>query len=81
MHVLVAIAWLYVVVLMAVAEATSSDGTLLGALVTFVLYGVLPLAIVALPARARRARRRRARRGRSASAASRRSRRRRPCGR
>ena len=44
--ILVAIAWIYVVLLMAVAEATSPVGSLLGALVTFVLYGALPLAIV-----------------------------------
>lgn len=43
---LVVIAWAYVVLLMAVAEATSPAGSLLGALVTLVLYGVLPLSIV-----------------------------------
>jgi hypothetical protein len=43
---IVAIAWLYVAILMAVAEATHSTGTLLGGIVTFVLYGVLPLALV-----------------------------------
>lgn len=43
---LVAIAWGYVVLMMAVAEATSSNGTVLGALVTFTLYGVFPLSIV-----------------------------------
>lgn len=43
---IVVIAWFYVVVLMAIAEATSSNGTVLGALITFVLYGVLPLSIV-----------------------------------
>ena len=43
---LVMIGWMYVVLMMAAAEASSSNGTLLGALVTFVLYGVLPLAIV-----------------------------------
>ena len=43
---LVMIGWMYVVVMMAAAEATSTTGSLLGALVTFVLYGVLPLAIV-----------------------------------
>ncbi len=43
---LVVIAWLYVVVLMAVAEATSTTGSVLGAVITFVLYGVLPLSIV-----------------------------------
>lgn len=45
MH-LVAIAWIYVVLMMAVAEALSSQGTVLGAFFTFLLYGVLPLAIV-----------------------------------
>jgi hypothetical protein len=44
---LVVIAWLYVTLMMAVAEATSSTGSLLGALVTFVLYGVLPIMLVA----------------------------------
>ena len=43
---LVAIGWLYVVVMMAVAEAMSSQGTLMGALITFVLYGLLPISIV-----------------------------------
>ena len=43
---LVAIAWLYVTLMMAVAEATSANGTLLGAAVTFVLYGLLPLSIL-----------------------------------
>ena len=59
MH-LVAIAWIYVVLMMAVAEALSSQGTVLGAVITFVLYGVLPLSVVlyimATPAR-RQARR------------------------
>ena len=43
---LVVIAWLYVVLLAALAEATSNVGTVLGAVVTFVLYGLLPLSIV-----------------------------------
>ena len=43
---LVVIAWTYVVVMMAVVEATSSQGTLLGALVTLVLYGVVPVTLV-----------------------------------
>ena len=43
---LVVIAWLYVVVLMAVAEATSPAGSVLGAGITFALYGLLPLSIV-----------------------------------
>ena len=43
---LVVIAWLYVVVLMSVAEATNTTGTVLGALMTFVLYGALPVTLV-----------------------------------
>jgi hypothetical protein len=43
---LVPIAWLYVTLMMAVAEATSSQGTVLGAIVTFVLYGLAPVALV-----------------------------------
>jgi hypothetical protein len=45
MH-LVAIAWGYVVLMMAVAEAINPNGTVLGAVITFLLYGVLPLSIV-----------------------------------
>ncbi len=43
---LIVIAWLYVVLMMAVAEAFSTQGSLLGATITFLLYGVLPLSIV-----------------------------------
>ena len=43
---IVAIAWLYVALMMAVVEATSTTGTLLGAVFTFVLYGVGPVALV-----------------------------------
>jgi hypothetical protein len=43
---LVPIAWLYVTVMMAVAEANSPNGTLLGAFMTFVLYGAGPIALV-----------------------------------
>ena len=43
---LVLIAWLYVTLMMAVAEATSPMGTVLGAVMTFVLYGLLPMGIV-----------------------------------
>ena len=42
----VAIGWTYVVLMMSTAEASASNGSLLGAAVTFVMYGVLPLAIV-----------------------------------
>ena len=38
--------WLYVAFMMAVAEATSPIGTLLGAGVTFVLYGLLPVGLI-----------------------------------
>lgn len=43
---LVLIAWLYVTLMMALAEATSPTGSVLGAVVTFVLYGLLPMGIV-----------------------------------
>ena len=43
---LVVIAWMYVVLMMAVAEATHAQGSLLGAAVTFVLYGLGPVALV-----------------------------------
>jgi apolipoprotein N-acyltransferase len=43
---LVVIAWIYVVLMMSVAEATNSNGTVLGALFTFVLYGLGPVALV-----------------------------------
>ena len=43
---LIVIAWIYVVLMMSVAEAISTQGTVLGALITFVLYGVMPLSIV-----------------------------------
>jgi len=45
MH-LVALAWIYVVLMMAVVEALSPQGSVLGAFFTFLLYGVLPLSIV-----------------------------------
>jgi predicted membrane channel-forming protein YqfA (hemolysin III family) len=43
---IVAIAWAFVVLLMTLTEATSTQGTILGALFTFFGYGVLPLGIV-----------------------------------
>ena len=43
---LVVLGWLYVVLMMAVAEAMAPQGTVLGAIITFLLYGVLPLSIV-----------------------------------
>lgn len=43
----VIIGWLYVALMMAVAEATNTTGTVLGGFFTFVLYGALPAALVA----------------------------------
>lgn len=59
---IVALAWSYVVVMMAVAEALAPNGTVLGAVFTLLFYGVLPLGIVlyVMGAPARRAARRRA---------------------
>lgn len=54
---LVVIAWLYVTLMMALAEATNPEGSVLGAIVTFLLYGLGPMALVvylmATPARKR----------------------------
>ncbi len=43
---LIAIGWLYVALMMAVAEASNTNGSILGAVITFVLYGVAPTALV-----------------------------------
>lgn len=43
---IVAIAWMFVVTLMSVVEAVASNGSLLGAIITFVFYGILPLGLV-----------------------------------
>jgi membrane protein implicated in regulation of membrane protease activity len=43
---LVAIGWMYVVLMMAVVEASGANGSVLGAIVTFVFYGLLPLSVV-----------------------------------
>jgi membrane protein implicated in regulation of membrane protease activity len=68
---LVGAGWLYVVVMMAAAEAMSPQGGLLGALFTLVLYGVAPLALVLyLLATPGRRRRRRAKEAAEAAAAS-----------
>lgn len=44
--ILIAIGWLYVALMMAVAEATSPVGSVLGAVITFLLYGVGPVALL-----------------------------------
>ena len=69
---IVLVGWAYVVLMMALAEATGPRGSLLGAFVTLMLYGVLPLSVVLYigGTRARwkaRARLRDAQRARSAS--------------
>jgi hypothetical protein len=55
---LVVIAWMYVVLMMSVAEATNTTGSVLGAIVTFVLYGLVPMGLVvyimSTPARKRK---------------------------
>jgi mannose/fructose/N-acetylgalactosamine-specific phosphotransferase system component IID len=43
---IVAIAWIYVALMMGVAEATNTNGTVLGGIVTFILYGILPTSII-----------------------------------
>jgi predicted membrane channel-forming protein YqfA (hemolysin III family) len=43
---LIALAWMYVVLMVAVVEALSPQGTLLGALVTVVGWGLIPLGVV-----------------------------------
>ena len=43
---IIAIGWLYVSLMMSVAEATNTNGTVLGGIVTFILYGILPTAII-----------------------------------
>lgn len=57
---LIAIAWGYVALMMAAAEALSPQGSVFGALVTLLLYGVLPLGllfyILGTPGRKRRRR-------------------------
>lgn len=40
------LAWIYVVVLMALIEALSSTGTVLGAFFTLLMYGVFPMALL-----------------------------------
>jgi len=58
---IVAVAWIYVVLMMALAEATAPQGSVLGAVSILLFYGALPLGvllyIMATPAR-KRARRR-----------------------
>ena len=43
---LLLIGWLYVVLMMAVVEAASPQGSVLGAFFTLLLYGVLPISLL-----------------------------------
>lgn len=43
---LVIIGWLYVAMMAAVAEATSTSGSIAGGIFTFLLYGAGPVALV-----------------------------------
>lgn len=43
---IVVIGWMYVALMMAAAEANHPQGTLLGAVFTFLLYGVGPVALL-----------------------------------
>lgn len=70
----VAIGWMYVVVMASVAEAMSPQGTVLGALMTFIGWGLLPCALVlyilGTPARKRRLREQAEREAQPANSAS-----------
>jgi hypothetical protein len=43
---IVPIAWIYVALMMSVAEATNANGTVLGAVFTFLFYGLMPVALI-----------------------------------
>ena len=43
---LVVVGWLYVAAMMAVAEAGHAQGSIVGAVFTFVLYGAAPVALI-----------------------------------
>jgi membrane protein implicated in regulation of membrane protease activity len=57
---LVGIGWLYVAFMMALVEATSPQGSVVGAAFTFLMYGLAPVAlllyILGTPGRKRRLR-------------------------
>ena len=66
---ILAIGWLYVVLLTALAEATNLNGSVLGAIVTFVCYGLMPVGLL-LYILGRPARRRQREQGSAASTAA-----------
>jgi hypothetical protein len=43
---IVPIAWIYVALMMSAAEASNTNGTVLGAAITFLLYGALPVGLM-----------------------------------
>ena len=43
---IIVIGWMFVALMAAVAEATAPNGTVLGAIFTFLGWGVIPLSIV-----------------------------------
>jgi hypothetical protein len=43
---IIPIAWIYVAAMMAIAEATNTNGTVLGGIITFILYGLLPVGLI-----------------------------------
>jgi len=65
---IVTLAWGYVVLMAALVEASGPEGSILGALVTVLLYGGLPLAVLSYISGA--GRRRRAARAASAGPAT-----------
>lgn len=71
---IIVIAWLYVALMMAVAETGHPNGGVLGAVFTFVLYGVGPVALLMYlmgrPGRRRAREAREAQAGAEAAAAS-----------
>ena len=66
-----ALGWAYVVLMMVLAEALGPGGSVLGAFVTLLLYGVLPMSIVLYVGGTRARARARARARRLAEAAER----------
>jgi hypothetical protein len=66
---IVTLGWAYVVLMAALVEATGPDGSLLGAVVTVLLYGALPIAVLSYISGA--ARRRRAARAAASGAGAR----------
>ena len=43
---LIPIAWMYVALMMSAAEALAPNGSILGAIITFLFYGLLPVSLI-----------------------------------